>query len=226
MEYKNLAILIVIYVDNKKQVNYTKDSLKALPKDIYKYAIINKLVDNSILDYVDNYELNDKNILSKAWNMGLKYLFKNYTHVLVVGHDSLINQDNVKKIKDFINQNKDAGFWSLNPINMYNNKVKHGDGSFSAFVIEKQTYKNTGDFDINFKPAYFEDNDYLERLWQQGYIPLKQVDNQYLHLGQGVVKTSEIINKQYSKFMQKNLEYFRKKHGKTPNHLPSDIKFN
>ncbi len=47
----------------------------------------------------------------------------------------------------------------------------HGDKGFSAFIINREMYETVGPFDIDFYPAYFEDNDYVARLELRGMEP-------------------------------------------------------
>jgi GT2 family glycosyltransferase len=171
---------------------------------------------------------NSENCLASAWNKGLKQLFKKYNKVLVIGTDQEVLKEDIENLLEYSNKYPDAGLWSAKPIETRpktHNKVEHGDGSFSYFIISKEAYEDTGEFDENFKPAYFEDNDYLERLWLRGYIPVQTQHIKFLHLTQGSVKYSQEDAKAYPKYMQDNLNYFKAKWNKVPDHLPEDIKF-
>lgn len=224
------AILTVIYHETPAHFNMALRTWKSFPEDAEIIAVINKRLDG--VEYPDfiTYLENDENCLARAWNMGLKYLFnKGYENVFVSGLDS--ESPNVDDLDVLAGAATDDGFSAATPLGMQSlgvaNQlpVKHGDGSFSFFCINKDCFELVGDFDEGFKPAYFEDNDYLERMWQEGLRPVRRQDVQYFHIFQGTVKNGEDIKREYPVFMQKNLEYFREKWGFTPPHLPSDIKF-
>lgn len=231
--YTELAFLTVIYHETDAHVQMARSMLSSLPEGIYKHALVNKIKDTSTLDPFDSVEYNDENCLAKAWNKGLTYLFnKGYKRVLVTGMDQIVDDKLVEDLYRFVNTYPEAGFWSATASNdLVNRKdklastpVEHGDSSFSCFIIDKETFGNL-QFDENFTPAYFEDNDYLEQLRLAKYTPLRAININYFHVVQGTIKYGTEIQKEYPIFMQKNLDYFKKKWGKVPSHLPSDISF-
>jgi len=236
-----IQILTVIYHESHEAFSLFKKFVKSC-KDAQITAVVNKKLDG--VEYPQNiiYIDNDENCLSKAWNIGLKKLFKEHKFVFVSGNDSLSPSDSdLKQMVKVLKQNPHYGVLSANhtqdPLvykyltkapfskNYELENVSHGDGSFSFFLISKECYEDVGNFDENFKPAYFEDNDYLERLWLKGYAPKMLIDIIYYHLVQGSVKLNKTTASKYPEFMNKNLKYFREKWNKTPEHLPNDIKF-
>lgn len=234
----NIGVLTVIYHESDEHVVLAKNTMGSMPKDIEKVAIVNKLHDKSILKLFSTHTQNSENCLARAWNIGLEMLFLKYDYVLVMGLDHLVNTNTISDLMSFAKKYPGAGLWSATATNEFNEfsqeefnidqkaLVKHGDGSFSFFIIHKDAFKKVGKFDEEFRPAYFEDNDYLERLWKSGYQPLRATNIKFYHLFQGTVNHGNEIKQQYPIFMQKNLELFKKKWGKVPDHLPLDIKFN
>lgn len=224
----NIALLTVIYNKSEQQVNYTRECFRNLPKDIYKLGVINNTMDDTLIDLLDNFMINDENCLAKGWNIGLKRLFEKYNYVVVIGNDQEVTEEHIEKLYQFAKDNPMAGLWAACPEGYSTTgigEIRHGDGAFSFFMIHRDLYEDVGEFDENFKPAYFEDNDYLERIWLRNYKPLINRDLTYYHIVQGSIKYSIKDQLEYPKYMQKNLEYYRMKWGKTPDHLPEDIKF-
>ena len=226
---KDYAILAVVYHETEEHYKMALKSWAAFPQDVEIVAVNNKNYQAALYPATLNWIENDENCLAKAWNIGLKKIFETYEFALVSGLDSLApDSDAIEFLIDTLKYNPDYGIVSASPsplhINDFIKDIKHGDGSFSFFVISKEAFENVGGFDERFKPAYFEDNDYLERLWKAGYKP-KQSPISYYHVTQGTVKYGKDITKKYPEFMQRNLELFKSIYGKVPEHLPEDIKF-
>jgi len=235
MKYLDYAIASVIYHDGDAHLNMALKTWQSMPKGVPSYAVVNRWHTNK-KEYPNNikYIENDKNILARAWNIGLKEIFTKYDFAVVTNLDLEAPEEweiemMVKALKD----NPGYGIVSATPMGMetFNTAdgladIKHGDGSFSLYIISKDAFNKVGDFDEGFVPAYFEDNDYLERMWQAGYKPQRFDGIVYYHITQGSMKHSTEVRKNYPVFMQKNLEYFKSKWGFVPPHLPADIKFN
>ena len=227
----NYCVLAVIYNETGIQERMAISTLKTIPHYVETIGVSNRLFSIFLKDKFTFFLQNDKNCLSKAWNMGLRYAFNElaYDYVLVTGLDQLYPYEYFQKIEKEIEANKGDRIYAGSP-NTPNkqegtHKITHGDGAFSSFLISKKLFEKIGDFDENFIPAYFEDNDYIEKMLQLDVDGVIDHDNTYHHVVQGTIKTGNEIRKKYPEFMQKNLEYFKKKWGKVPSHLPSDISF-
>lgn len=181
------------------------------------------------IKYIDNFE----NCLAGAWNIGLRELFKENDYVCVANLDLMAPSAlMLQKLVGLLQNNPEYGVIAPTPRGfgepMHQRTddklvdVTHGDGSFSCFIISKKAFEDVGEFDTNFKPAYFEDNDYLERLWAKGYKPKRSPSITYTHLGQGTVKYGQQVRTAYPAFMHKNFEYYKSKWGKVPDHLSED----
>lgn len=223
-----LNILTVIYHETVEHFNMAIKAWNSFPEDSNIIAVINKKLDG--VEYPDNitYIENDENCLAKAWNKGLKEIFKTSEYAIVSGLDSISpTKDKLEKLVGILKANPSLGIVAAMPLvreRIYD-LVLHGDGSFSFFVISKDTFEKVGDFNEDFKPAYFEDDDYLERLWMQKFHPVRVRSVSYYHVEQGTLKYGKETKKQYPVFMQKNLELYKSIYGKAPPHLPVNIKF-
>lgn len=237
---RELAVLTVAYLTTKKLANLAEATYKSLEDSYYRLVVVN---DNSAkfdLDiYNDEIIENDENCLSKAWNIGLTRLFeKGFKYVYCPNLDIIANNKTVSALyyemgrsKRGLLSSKIAHDYPTFLNSVYNPEVKftpvnHGDGSFSSFLISRNLFKDVGLFDERYKPAYFEDNDYLERMHQKGYQPLVVSESVVYHYTQGSIKEGKRKDKEdYPIFMQKNLELFKSVYGKVPDHLPEDISF-
>lgn len=111
-------------------------------------------------------------------------------------HDTIETMVKHKSAADFI-------YPSINPENM-----------FSLFLMNLDCWMDVGPFDPHFYPAYFEDNDYHERMKKKGRTILK-VNTSYYHIGSATIKsyTEQEMIRHHIQF-NKNREYFYRKHGK------------
>lgn len=229
----NYPVLTVIYHESDEHLTmairawecfegYTPEIVGVVNKKLYSAHY------PSYVTYIEN----DENCLASAWNKGLTELFKRHDYVVVSGLDSMVRPEILESLEVLVEQHPDAGLWSITPEAMAGGTVedttvpiRHGDGSFSFFIISKKLFGKVGGFDERYKPAYFEDNDYLERCWQAGYTPVRHQYLTYYHIFQGTMKYGHDSFKNYPIYMQDNLELFKSTYGKVPDHLPSDITF-
>lgn len=233
----DVCIITVVYCKNEAHKNLAEYSYESFP-GLYRIAVTNNNDGGLDVDkYNDEVIVNDKNNLSKAWNKGIKRAIElHYKYVLLSNLDVILHHGCVKSLYSKIA--KSHGLISATYTTSFNATmatvddelphlvpVKHGDGSFSCYLLDVEAYKKVGEFDENFNPAYFEDNDYLERIWIAGYKPERLQTATYYHFVQGTVKNNEEDAKAYPVYMQNNLEYFKEKWGKVPDHLPQDIRF-
>ena len=242
MRKHNIAHLSVVYLTNPEVIQLAERSYSSIPKPIFKLAVINANplhfdLQNCVTEAIENAE----NCLSLAWNRGIRRLKElNYEYVLATNLDVILNKSVIAAMYRLLKKNPHFGLVSaesIEDIDKYQKicptkdipprfcPIEHGDGSFSCFLLSIKAFDVVGDFDTNFKPAYFEDNDYLERLWTCGYIPQRLTNQFYFHFLQGTLKTCSKTQQSYPMFMQRNLEYFQQKHGKIPDHLPNDVSF-
>lgn len=68
--------------------------------------------------------------------------------------------------------------------------------SFSLFKIDVNMWLDVGKFDVNFYPAYFEDNDYHRRMLLKGYDIYSVPQAQYHHEGSGTLRAMSVEEQQ------------------------------
>lgn len=220
------AWLVVPYMATPSLRRQTNLTLNYLPEDyIYKVAIINKGRPRLM---VHHQEVNDKNILSRAWNKGLKYIFsRGYDKALLTNLDIFFDIETVDRLYQ-AQEETNAGLISATVVNAIvelktarrivrgqENKtieMQRNDGSFSFFLITKETFERVGEFDENFIPAYFEDDDYLIRAKEAKVKALRCTTSYFYHDIQATVKEDKQVRSQYIEFMKRNQDYLNEKH--------------
>ena len=198
MNNHKIAHLSVIYVTNPDLARLAEDTYQSIPKAIFRLAVVNA---NPIGFEVNKWATetlnNTENCLSLAWNLGIERL-KNVgcRYVFATNLDVLVSKSLIRSMYVLLKQEPTFGMVSATSVESYPDyhrllrtktmystftPIKHGDGSFSCFLLDTEAFDRVGPFDVNFKPAYFEDNDYLERLWSCGYTPQRITNQYYFH---------------------------------------------
>ncbi len=89
--------------------------------------------------------------VSASWNMLMDYAQRaKYTHVLMLNDDIYLGMTE-QEIQAFIKNTPNADFFC-------------GLQNWCVFILPVATWNKIGNFDENFFPAYFEDNDYYYRM--------------------------------------------------------------
>jgi len=160
------------------------------------YEVITLLIDNASEDNTEEsgkhlqsdsffYKRNDEPMsFSESVNYGVNFAWeKECNYAFVINNDTIIHQESIiQLLKRFkkgdcgmvtcydISRGQYSDAKSLYTIKAsYMSKVEEAEHpNFSAFMIDKKTWDKVGEFDINFKPAYFEDNDYHRRMQLKG----------------------------------------------------------
>jgi GT2 family glycosyltransferase len=141
-----------------------------------------------------------KNIgVAASWNIICRVAFASgYTHVVII-NDDVICEKYADLLEDYIDDVQ-AGLFI-------------GYKNWSMFVISYDTFNAIGEFDENFKGAYFEDNDYLWRCKQAGII-IEQTElmNPEQYQQSMSIKTDPSLNEHF----ENNKAYYIKKWGGVP----------
>jgi GT2 family glycosyltransferase len=102
-----------------------------------------------------------------AWNKGCELaLADGADYVVIVANDTRLREDCLDKLIEF-GERGVADLWSAISFNNRNqiDPNETADGAdFSCFMIRPGTLQRHGFFDPNYRPAYFEDNDYYGRV--------------------------------------------------------------
>ena len=96
-----------------------------------------------------------------SWNFLINKIFENHDNALILNDDILLGK-NKTDIEELIKKNKSEGLLKCTL-------------DWCAFIMTKKTWKEVGDFDTIFYPAYYEDKSYEYRMKLNGYLPIRSV---------------------------------------------------
>ena len=141
-----------------------------------------------------------KNIgVAASWNLICRMAFNaGYTHVLML-NDDVISEKYADSLEDYVDD-VGAGLYI-------------GYKNWSMFILSYDTFVTVGEFDENFKGAYFEDNDYLYRCKQAGIIieETELMNPEVYHQSMSIRK-DPTLNENF----ENNKEYYVQKWGGVP----------
>jgi GT2 family glycosyltransferase len=92
---------------------------------------------------------------------------------------------------------------------------------FACFILNKQRYIDIGRLDINFYPVYYEDMDFLYRASLRNLLVGVVLDITVKHAAGSTIKYTI----DYSKYLTRNGEYYKKKWGNPPHMEKYSIPF-
>jgi GT2 family glycosyltransferase len=142
---------------------------------------------------------NEKNIgVAASWTRLLNLIYEEHEFALIMNDDIYFG----KKEHEV-----------LNYINAQHQLFSTTTGTWCNFLLNFDVFLHIGDFDENFFPAYFEDNDYAYRLKLEGITPI-----QTNFLNPEIYRNSMTIEKQpeLNQNFEKNKQYYIQKWGGLP----------
>ena len=166
--------------------------------------------------------------LAAKWNMGAECAWYNKCDaVLICNNDILFGPFTIDAVVDRMLKD-DVGMVSAHnrrndleqAIDIVNlpqppNPTESPHPDFSCFLLSLDTWSKIGSFDENFRPCYFEDNDYHYRMQQAGMLAIVTTAAPYMHYGsrtQNSVPGGLCLGVKF----EKNRAYFIAKHGVDP----------
>jgi len=153
-----------------------------------------------------------------AWNKGCELaLVDGADYLVIVANDTRLRDDCLEKLIEF-GENGGTDLWSAisfnNRSHINANEVTDG-ADFSCFMIRPSTVQKHGFFDPNYRPAYFEDNDYYGRVILGGGECRVVHGAQFFHHGSMTVREDAEMAHHVNFWFGKNRTYFSKKWGVT-----------
>lgn len=145
-----------------------------------------------------------ENILSGAWN-DIMHVAKdlNFEYVIIANDDVTPHTQSIHALVDAAEKDPSIAMW---------NGSGHSGNSYSFFLLQQWAYDRIGPFDENFKPAYFEDNDYDRRKDLLGLIRETLTDCTFDHVGSATRKamSNEQMINAHARFVSNERYYMRK----------------
>jgi GT2 family glycosyltransferase len=153
-----------------------------------------------------------------SWNVGTeRALADGADYVAAIANDALLREDCLDAMVAF-GERGGADLWSGISYNtsgeIDSSQVTDG-ADFTCFMFRPSTIERFGWFDPNFKPAYFEDNDYYARVVLGGGDCRVLHVAQFFHHGSMTIRHDPAAAHHVSCWFGKNREYFRRKWGVT-----------
>jgi GT2 family glycosyltransferase len=142
----------------------------------------------------------EKNLgVSGSWNMLMDYADKvKGTHVLILNDDIYLG-----KSEDELNT----------IVRLWNPEFLCTELNWCSFILSVETFKKVGNFDENFFPAYFEDNDYFRRMLLANVpIIMNPMLNPVIYRNSMTIQKSPELNNGF----EKNRQYYISKWGGQP----------
>lgn len=242
-----LGIVTVPYIINKSHLLLAEETYESIDKvlmnitglETFKIAVYTSLEYSNSIKTIAAY--NDKvvsapeNCLGAAWNIGVKQAIQEGCDVIYIPNlDIEITSTAFAEILDYIKANNQHGIYAMSAINSYVQfavypspaqqadagqvvDIVNHDQSFSSFFITKEAYETIGEFTEVFKPAYYEDCDYLYRAKKAGYTPKRLKSAIFFHHLSGTRKGSAKDQEAFNTYFKQSTELYIKIHGGLPN---------
>jgi len=151
-----------------------------------------------------------------SWNRGTELaLADGAEYVAAIANDAILRPDCLDAMVAF-GETGGADLWSGIS---YNHRAEIDraaatDGAdFTCFMFRPSTIERFGWFDPNFKPAYFEDNDYYARVVLGGGDCRVVHAAQFYHHGSMTIRHDPAAAHHVNYWFGKNRDYFRRKWG-------------
>jgi GT2 family glycosyltransferase len=134
--------------------------------------------------------------VAEAWNFLCSRIFVNNDYSFILNDDCFVDLT-LFDVENHIANHSGADF------------IVSMQG-YCSFILPKETYKEIGKFDVNFKGAYFEDKDYERRLKlaNKTILRTKTIDPVYHYTSASIGKDLS-LNENY----QNNAQYYVQKWG-------------
>jgi GT2 family glycosyltransferase len=141
--------------------------------------------------------------VAASWNLFLKIAFeiKDYSAVIIANDDIILGNNTLQSILEKAKEFPDAVI-SAGPEDSRGNE-------FSLFYIPRSVHELIGNFDEQFYPAYFEDNDYQYRMKLNNVPLIKSGGDAYYHKGSATINTytPERMKKHHHDFDENEFRY-------------------
>lgn len=155
-------------------------------------------------DYADFvFTFNNHMGVGGAWNAILNYAFEknNFDATIICGSDIEFKEGYLESYIEEFEKNK------------LEFSTARGQG-FNCFCMTKKCYETVGQFDLNFWPAYLEDNDFHRRVKLSGLKDGDIGDDKLIeHFGSATIRKENKYNTANGQTFPMNQQQFRKKWG-------------
>lgn len=197
-----IAIVAVPFILSDRHRRLADEMVRSISSshEVTTIAVVNHVRSDADLSHVRERflvtEVNDQNILSRAWNKGIRLaLHRGARYVIVANLDLIFHPLCIDNLVVCAERNSDALVWSpsrwsdsssfararLSP-----REVPGAD--WSCFMVDHRLFERVGEFDEGFVPAYLEDEDMNRRLHLAGARAVTSRAALMLHQEAGTIR--------------------------------------
>lgn len=189
---------------------------------------------------IPNYR--DGNGVARSWNLGTKAAIgDDCDYVLIINDDIVLHPNAIDVLVELFEQNPTYGLVSSTDArNEFVNSwdITHAEPlshvpevidapDFACFMLRPACFHEVGDFDENFKPAYFEDNDYCYRVvLHPTWEIVRSQNSAFFHHGSQTQNNTQGGPVVPSPQFEMNKQYYKEKWGGVPGRERWDVPFN
>jgi GT2 family glycosyltransferase len=201
-----LLISAPLYVTNSIHEEFATLTLNSI-KSKHDYDVLIVRNNDSSYSYPNaEFVKNDKNCVSRAWNMALER-GDDYDYIILPNLDIVFKEDCIDEMVRFAERNlKDTLMWTaseysdLRTLNEAQPSKEYAESPhFSCFMVRGSFIKDfvlrdpdgTGKFDEGFMPAYFEDLDMHNRIRLAGFHAYRTTEALFYHFGSRTIQASD-----------------------------------
>jgi hypothetical protein len=225
-----LAIITPVILQNEALLNLTKEAVVHYKSrhDMRLYVVCNRLhvrapealgaeLGNLFDGHMDVvHEPGVERSVAGAWNKGCELaLADGSDYLAIIANDTRLHEDCLDQLVNY-GERHQADLWSGISTNGRGeiDPCRITDGAdFTCFMIRPETLSKHGRFDPNYRPAYFEDNDYYGRVILGGGSCHVVHNAQFFHHGSMTVRQDAEMAHHVQYWFGKNREYFSRKWG-------------
>jgi GT2 family glycosyltransferase len=224
-----LTIIIPVYISDPLHLDFTRQTLESIQTTHdYQVIIVNNYCSpqfqNDLSLLASGYTLvanPSGNILASAWNLGIRYAFKNRSNFcLILNNDLILHPQCIDNLVSFAGKHPEFLLWSASEWANSRTLTKalltpsfSPHPHFSCFMLSSQTVKKVGYFDEHFTMGYFEDNDYHTRILLKGDQAAATDSAKFYHYGSRTINVDDRLRIEGKYHYQLNRVYFQKKWG-------------
>lgn len=159
----------------------------------------------SVMNKVHLYRPGQNLGVAASWN----YFLKTYPDYIIISNDDIeVGPTAIENMVDAAEANPDGLFFCIDSA---------GINAWSFFLERKRSLEVIGDYDENFWPAYFEDNDRYRRYMLAGYEVHKAPGIEFYHFGSATIKAYDHEQEmRHHEYFRRNQEYYISKWGGEP----------
>ena len=223
---KKVGMVCTLYIDNDityEQAVHSLDTMKSNHRLVF-YGRITKLNDKykGILKRFDKVVKNKQNILAKGWNAGIKQALRDGCEYVVVPNlDIEVTEGAIDNLVEYASQDDSVVWsgWCTNNTGRFpsDNFIVNSHlvyDNFAFFMVSDRLFKEVGEFDEKFVPAYGEDVDMQYRIELAGKKHTCVWSARFIHFGQTTFRNCKGPNEEETRVKIEN--YFRRKWGGAP----------